>query len=103
MKKTKRNLTFDLVKGVAIIPVIIGHLDNCADVLEYIPYKIVHKFIYSFHMPLFFIVADFFFSPKSIYKDIKRLFYPYFFLPLFVSYLHGLLHWTHPMIIRWNT
>lgn len=80
MEMIKRNLTFDLVKGVAIIAVIIGHLDNCADVLESMPYKILHKFIYSFHMPLFFIVAGFFFRPKSIYKDIQRLFYPYFFL-----------------------
>ena len=82
MEKAKRNLTLDLVKGVAIMAVIIGHLDNCADVLEYMPYKILHKLIYSFHMPLFFIVAGFFFRPKSIYQDFKRLFYPYFFLAI---------------------
>ena len=67
MIKGKRNLAIDLVKGVAIIAVVIGHLDNCADVIDYMPYKVVHKIIYSFHMPLFFIVAGFFFRPKSFY------------------------------------
>ena len=80
MIKTKRNLAVDLVKGIAIIAVVIGHLDNCADVLDYMTYKVVHKIIYSFHMPLFFIVAGFFFRPKSFYQDINRLFYPYIFV-----------------------
>ena len=80
MIKGKRNLAIDLVKGVAIIAVVIGHLDNCADVIDYMPYKVVHKIIYSFHMPLFFIVAGFFFRPKSFYQDFKRLFYPYLFI-----------------------
>lgn len=97
MEKAKRNLTFDLVKGVAIIAVVIGHLDNCADVLEYMPYKIVHKLIYSFHMPLFFIVAGFFFRPKSFYQDIKRLFYPYLFVAVSCTLFIWISTWNMPI------
>lgn len=75
-----RNIVFDMMKGVAIIAVIVGHLDNCADVNDYFIYKVVHKIIYSFHMPLFFIVSGFFFKKKSFWIDLRRLFVPYVFV-----------------------
>jgi len=45
-KSANRNIAFDLMKGFGIVLMIWCHLSH-ADGLEY-------KFIYSFHMPLFF-------------------------------------------------
>jgi len=71
----ERKLAFDVMKGISIILVIIGHLQ--------IP-NILHHIIYSFHMPLFVIIGGYFFKSKSIksfnvLKDIKRLGLPYLF------------------------
>ena len=50
MIKGKRNLAIDLVKGVAIIAVVIGHLDNCADVIDYMPYKVLPFYSFCLHI-----------------------------------------------------
>ena len=70
-----RNPIFDIMKGFGILLVIAGHLGGIN--------KYLHSFIFSFHMPLFFILAGYFFKPKdfstSLSKDFKRLIYPYLF------------------------
>ena len=69
-----RDKTLDITKGIGIILVIIGHF-------SFLPLQ-VWKFIFSFHMPLFFIVSGYLFKPKgikeSLSKDFKRLMIPYF-------------------------
>lgn len=50
--KKKRDITFDIMKGVAILAMIAGHC--------FIPLKL-HHFIYIWHMPLFFMVSGYFF------------------------------------------
>ena len=62
----------DSLKGFAIILVVLGHIASPLSSL-----------IYSFHMPLFFIVSGFFLNPTNelkneIIKSIKRLFKPFF-------------------------
>ena len=62
----------DNVKGLAIILVVLGHIASSFS-----------TFIYSFHMPLFFIVSGFFLNPinelkSEIIKSFKRLFRPFF-------------------------
>jgi acyltransferase len=62
----------DNVKGLAIILVVLGHIAS--------PFS---AFIYSFHMPLFFIVSGFFLNPTNelkseIFRSFKRLFKPFF-------------------------
>ena len=70
----QRNLSVDIAKGIAIILVIVGH-GHCISHLTF-------SFIYSFHMPLFFIVAGLFYREKeindSIRRDFRRLMIPYF-------------------------
>lgn len=63
----KQRIQFiDLAKGFAILLVIIGHIDT-------IPY--VKHLIYSFHMPLFFILSGYFFkNEESFRKAFKKLF-----------------------------
>ena len=68
-----RDVTFDVLKGIAIILVIIGHCD-------FGPFR---AFIYSFHMPLFFFVTGYFLKKRplrqEIYLSTKRLIIPYIF------------------------
>lgn len=70
-----RNPVFDIMKGFGILLVIAGHLWGIN--------KYLHSFIFSFHMPLFFILGGYFFKPKdfstSLSKDFKRLIQPYLF------------------------
>ena len=70
----QRNHTFDVLKGMAIVLVIIGHLQGL--------YSFIYAFIFSFHMPLFFLVSGWFYKEKTIFSYIKtdccRLLRPYY-------------------------
>lgn len=48
----KRDVTFDIMKGIGIILVVLGHVQQ----LDFYPLKTA---IYTFHMPLFFILAGY--------------------------------------------
>lgn len=78
---SQRDIAIDMMKGIAIIAVIVGHLDVCINLSGDIVYKVINRLIYSFHMPLFFIVAGYFYRGRglNIWKDFKRLIVPYFF------------------------
>ncbi|MBR6125260.1 acyltransferase family protein [Candidatus Saccharibacteria bacterium] len=69
-----RDSTFDILKGITILLVIIGHC--------YIP-KTYGHLIGSFHMPLFFLISGYFslkpISKENLLRDFKRLLVPYFF------------------------
>ena len=69
-----RNTTIDIMKGITILLVILGHFDSIPDIKHW---------ILSFHMPLFFIIAGYFHKPQFNYntfkKDINRLVIPYVF------------------------
>lgn len=70
---TKEKLNWiDNLKVLGILAVILGHINS--------PFG---SFIYSWHMPLFFIIAGFFIKcelsiKEFIIKDFKRLMVPYF-------------------------
>lgn len=72
---SKRNPIFDMMKGIGILLMLIGHMGFPTW---------VNQFIYSFHMPLFFFLAGYF-SPQtstipvgtSIRKHSSRLVLPY--------------------------
>lgn len=53
----KRDVTFDVMKGVAILAMIAGHC--------FVPLKL-HHFIYIWHMPLFFFASGYFFKDKPL-------------------------------------
>lgn len=67
----ERNESIDIIKGVLIILVLLGHSislvygESCVD-------NIVFKIIYSFHMPLFVFVSGYLFQ-KSLQKKFKDL------------------------------
>lgn len=68
-----RDITLDILKGIGIILVIIGHLGHS--------YGQLVPIIYTFHMPLFFIASGYFFKQKEIStllkRDIHSLIVPY--------------------------
>lgn len=78
IQKPVRIPYIDAVKGFAILLMIFGHMR----------FHNLNWFVYSFHMPLFFILSGFFFNPqKPITKRIKRLAIPYF---ITVSVIFGM-------------
>lgn len=70
----KRLAHIDLLKGIGIILVLLGHLSING---------IMHMLIYSFHIPLFFFCSGFFFKSRPILenlrKDMKTIIRPYIF------------------------
>ena len=85
--------TFDILKGIGIILMIVAH--------TYGPSSISWDFIYAFHMPLFFIVAGYFYKQKPITellkKNVKQLLLPYLTLCLIIIVLTQI---RHPHSIR---
>lgn len=69
-----RNIAIDIVKAIGILMMIIGHCGQ----IPYMPYR---HFIFTFHMPLFFIISGFFYKKKdiamSLKSDAKHLLLPY--------------------------
>ncbi len=64
----------DIAKAFAIIAVVVGHTENIPSLLS--------AFIFSFHMPLFFVMSGYFMKDtdnikSSIKKDAKNLLIPY--------------------------
>lgn len=78
----ERLLLCDIAKGICIILVVIGHYhpDNAPDW-----YTIIHRFIYSFHMPFFIFTSGYIYNATKrdipykafVWKKIKRLVIPY--------------------------
>lgn len=70
----QRDKTIDIAKGIAIFLVIVGHQGDIG---------MLSHFIYTFHMPLFFILAGYFFKEKDVATTFKsswkRLVNPYLF------------------------
>lgn len=69
-----RNPVFDIMKGIGIVAVIIGHCSIHDDLF---------KFIFIWHMPLFFFISGYFFRPRCnmdmLNNNIKNLVVPYYF------------------------
>lgn len=69
-----RNECFDILKGVGILAVILGH--------SLIP-NYFRNFIFAWHMPLFFMISGYFYKPSSltlsIKKNLRGLIVPYIF------------------------
>lgn len=85
------NTLISIAKGIAIILMVVGHAEGPG---------LLCNFIYTFHMPLFFIAAGYFFSRKYlddpwlfISKRIKGLYVPFLKWSVFFLLLHNV--WFH--------
>ena len=103
----QRLLQFDIAKALCIILVAIGHY-----VPEGMPewYKLIHDWIYFFHMPLFFFASGYIYIAykkgeygEFILKKIKRLMIPYFTVSVIVITIKLLtqrgMYVEHPVTI----
>lgn len=86
-----RNATISICKGIAIILMVIGHAEAP---------ELLTNFIYTFHMPLFFITAGYFFSRKYVEapwlfcsKRFKGLYIPFVKWSLVFLLLHNVWHY----------
>lgn len=86
----KRYNELDLMKGIGII-LVYGHSFNLKGLENLFLFSYIHSTIYSFHMPLFFLISGFLLSTIKISgggwtsyycNKIKRLLIPYFFINL---------------------
>ncbi len=78
MCMNKRIDAFDILKGFGIICVILGHMPGDAFFV-----KVIRHSVFSFHMPLFFLISGYFLSMKHDYKDFiidkaQKLLIPYY-------------------------
>lgn len=97
----QRDNSIDILKGIGILCVILGHSAMT------IPY--MHKFIYTFHMPLFIIVSGYFFNKLkfSIRKDAERMLVPYLFTCILILLLKIIYEqedvWNWILAIVWGS
>ena len=67
MSENKRDVVIDVLKGIAVLAVLLGHAIQRGLVVDYYD-NIMFKVIYSFHMPLFMLLSGY-----SLYKYTKKL------------------------------
>ncbi|MCM1369412.1 MAG: acyltransferase family protein [Candidatus Amulumruptor caecigallinarius] len=86
-----RNNVISICKGIAIILMVVGHAEAPT---------LLTNFIYTFHMPLFFITAGYFFSRKYLddpwefcAKRVRGLYFPFLKWSLFFLVTHNI--WFH--------
>lgn len=98
MRNNNRDITFDIIKGIGILLVIIGHLAHGFGQLV--------PAIYTFHMSLFFIVSGYFYKEKKVtellFRDFRSLLVPYLFVTI-VTITYGILvaTWQHAPEKAW--
>lgn len=93
MISNKRNDAYDIVKGIAIILMVIGH-SGCPHYLK--------NYIYLFHMPIFYFVSGYFFNEKYlinklefIKRKLNQLYRPFVVFGLFFLFISPLLYKTN--------
>lgn len=86
-----RNTVFSIAKGIAIIAMVAGHAEAP---------ELITNFIYTWHMPLFFIAAGYFFTPRHAAdpwnftaRRFRGLYVPFIKWSLVFLLLHNV--WFH--------
>ena len=76
---TKRTKYLDAARGFALLAVMVGHCITKGTFL--------HKFIFSFHVPMFFLISGYLYKCKegATLKDLKRLAIPYAVVVMIVA------------------
>lgn len=71
-----RNMDIDILRGIGIISVVLGHAMN-TDVFMSLGAEAIRKFVYLYHLPIFFFCSGYFFKCDSIVSCIKKIWKQY--------------------------
>ena len=81
----KHDISIDLVKAIGILAIVLGHYGFAID------------FVFSFHVPLFFIIGGWLYKSKPFIEgvkgDAKRLLVPYALTACFIALWKSLALW----------
>lgn len=107
-KPKERSAFLDLMKGIAIILVVLGHAIQYGSGINFLTNnffyeRVVFKVIYSFHMPLFMIISGYLFGTtinkysikKLLLSRITKLLIPVFVWNCLFLMLHFTAHFIH--------
>lgn len=88
MDANKRNVAIDVMKGIGIILMVIGHMHYSHS---------IEKFIYGFHMPLFFWISGYLYKPPTaikvfIARKAKGLILPYAVFGILYTIIDGVVY-----------
>lgn len=94
LAQTKRLEYIDIAKGIGILLVVVFHC-KIGDASH------LHNYVYSFHMPLFFLLAGLCFSTRYNFKDFvtkrtQRLLVPCFFFVIIHVTVGCVVHYQNP-------
>ena len=71
MNSEERIRYFDIAKGLSMIAIVAGHMGNSP----------INQFVFTFHVPIFFLISGYFMKPMDdipfIKRKAKQLFLPY--------------------------
>lgn len=107
----QHNEDLDFLKGIGIVLVVLGHCFTTALETKYYSIRLLKEFIYTFHMPLFFIVSGYLqgLRPYSIDKlskfslhQIRKLFLPYIAWSLVLYIFYYILNSVNIITIQEN-
>ena len=76
---SRRIKYIDITKGIGILLVALAH----ADISLFSPY--LHRFIYAFHMPLFFFLSGYFFKPEISFRTLLKRRFNSILKPYFIT------------------
>lgn len=77
MKSKERIEYLDIAKGIAILLIIMGHMSL----------KHVNSVVFTFHVPIFFIISGYFFTKKYNYKELLSKLFKTLIVPYLVTCL----------------
>ena len=89
IKAKQRDKSIDIAKGIGIILVVYGHM-VCP----------IKEEILLFHMPLFFLLSGYFFSPKDSVKDFLRKKSKALLVPFVLFYILSFLYMVISKILK---
>ena len=107
MEQNKRRLNYlDYAKGIGILLVVLAHIYCFNPKLQE---SMIVVWIYSFHMPLFFIISgmlikfkDEKLSKNIILKKIKNILIPYLFFSILSSIIKIIIYELNTSMIIWD-
>lgn len=97
---SKRNATIDLIKGISIISIVLGHALN-TDIYYSQNVDFVRSFVYLFHLSTFFFTSGYTFKNYNFKNFLKKKFYSLYIPFVFFEFFSLILYpvWRYYNVI----